>query len=141
MAVDCGSFWLHMYCIAFGINYVPFADGVLNQTSVIWPLFWAIVVLWILNGNNKLKEWQKYLLLIVINIITFPADWSCIAVMAIVFMYSNRNNLKKQMAGMLFWVLVYAIVSFFCVNKTYAIVQLGVILLWEAENNLLCQNI
>lgn len=118
------------YCFAFGIDYIPFSDGLFNQTSVIWPLFWAIVVLWIFHGNNRLKKWQKYLLLIVINVITFPADWSCIAVMAIVSMYDNRNNLKKQMQGMMFWVFIYAIVSFFCVNKTYAIVQLGVILVY-----------
>lgn len=118
------------YCFAFGISYVPFSDGVFNQTSVMWSLFWAIVVLWLFNGENKLKEWQKYLLLILINIITFPADWSCIAVMAIASMYSNRNTLKKQMKGMMFWVLVYSIVSFFFVNKTYAIVQLGVIMVY-----------
>lgn len=118
------------YCFAFGISYVPFDGGVFNQTSVIWPLFWAIVVLWIFNGDNNLKQWQKYILLILINVITFSADWSCIAVMAIVSMYSNRGNLKKQMTGMMFWGLIYAIVSFFFVNKTYAIVQLGVILVY-----------
>lgn len=118
------------YCFAFGIDYIPFSDGVLNQTSVIWPLFWAIVVLWLLNGDNKLKEWQKWLLIMAINIITFPSDWSCIAVMAIMSMYSNRNNLKKQMQGMMLWVCIYAIVSFFCVNKIYAIVQLGVVLVY-----------
>lgn len=118
------------YCFAFGIHFIPFTHGVLNQTSVIWPLFWAIVVLWIFCSDNKLKDWQKYLLLIVINLITFPSDWSCIAVMAILSMYSNRNNLKKQMVGMLFWVLIYAVVSFFFVNQTYAIVQLGVVLVY-----------
>lgn len=90
------------YCFAFGINYIPFSDGVLNQTSVIWSLFWSIVVLWILNSDNKLKDWQKWLLIIIINAITFPADWSCIAVMAIVTMYRDRNNLKRQMIGMMF---------------------------------------
>lgn len=118
------------YCFAFGINYIPFSGGIFNQTSVIWTLFWAIVVLWLLNGDNKLKEWQKWLLIIAVNIITFPSDWSCIAVMAIASMYKNRNNLKKQMLGMMFWVIIYAIVSFFCVNKVYALVQLGVILVY-----------
>lgn len=118
------------YCFAFGINYIPFTDGVLNQTSIIWALFWAIVVLWILNGDNGLKEWQKRMLIIAANIIAFPADWSCIAVMAVAAMYHNRNHLKKQMMGMLFWVMIYAAVSFFCVNKVYAVVQAGVILVY-----------
>lgn len=119
------------YCFAFGINYIPFSTGdIFNQTSVIWPLFWAIIVLWVLNGDNKLKEWQKWVIVLAVNAITFPSDWSCIAVMAIATMYSNRNNLKKQMLGMMFWVIIYAAVSFFCVNKTFAIVQLAVILVY-----------
>lgn len=118
------------YCFAFGISFMPFTDGIFNQTSVIWPLFWAIVALWIINSATALKTWQKWLLIIVINLITFPADWSCIAVMAIVAMYDNRGNLEKQMGGMMFWVIIYAIVSFFFVSKVYAVIQLGVILVY-----------
>lgn len=118
------------YCFAFGINMIPFSDGVFNQTSVMWPLFWAVVSLWILNSATMVKEWQKHLLLIVILLITFPADWSCIAVMAIVFMYSYRGDLRKQIVYMMVWVLLYATVSFFFVNKIYAVVQLGVIFVY-----------
>lgn len=118
------------YCFAFGISFVPFADGVFNQTSVIWPLFWAIVALWIVNAAPKLRTWQRWALVMVICAVTFCADWSCIAVMAIVAMYSHRGDLKKQMLSMLFWVLIYIVVSFFFVSKVYAIVQLGVILVW-----------
>lgn len=118
------------YCFAFGISFVPFADGVFNQTSVIWPLFWAIVALWIVNSGRIRRAWLRYVLVILICLITFPADWSCIAVMAIVFMYDYRGNLKKQMLCMLLWVLGYSVVSFFFVNNVYAFVQLGVILVW-----------
>lgn len=38
------------------------------------------------------------------------------------------------MTGMMFWVVIYAIVSFFFVNKTYAIVQLGVVLVYPFLN-------
>lgn len=122
------------YCFAFGIHYVPFSGGILNQTSVIWPLFWAVVTLWVLNDAAMLRLWHKWLLIILIDLITFPADWSCIAVMAIASMYSNRNNLKKQMCSMMFWIAVYSLVSFFCVNKAYALVQLGVILVYPLLN-------
>lgn len=122
------------YCFAFGINFIPFSTGVLNQTSVIWPLAWALVALWLLNCATSLKEWHKFLLLMLINVITFPADWSCIAVMAIVSMYSNRDNLRKQMIHMMFWVILYSIVSFFCASKVYAVVQLGVILVYPFLN-------
>lgn len=118
------------YCFAFGINPVPFSSGIFNQTSIIWPLFWAIVTLWILNKATMLRLWQKWLLVILINLITFPADWSCIAVMAIASMYSNRGHLKKQIGSMLFWVAIYSTVSFFFVDKAYALVQIGVILVY-----------
>ena len=118
------------YCFAFGINMVPLADGVFNQTSVIWPLFWAIVALWIVNSAKGLRDWQKFLLILLIDLITFPSDWSCIAVMAILFMYSHRGDIRKQMGSMMFWVMLYAIVSFIWVNKIYAVIQLGVILVY-----------
>jgi hypothetical protein len=116
------------YCFAFGIGFIPLSDGIFNQTSVMWPLFWAVVALWVFYGENRLRKWQKYLLLIGICILTFPADWSCIAVMAVLFMYGHRGHLKKQMLSMGFWVLVYAAVSFFFVSRTYALAQVGVAL-------------
>lgn len=118
------------YCFAFGIDFLPLRSGIFNQTSVIWPLFWSLAALWIVNGKHRLKQWQKWLLIIAVNLITFPSDWSCIAVMAILSMYDNRGDLKKQMLGMLVWVCVYAVVSFFFVSKIYAIVQLGVVLVY-----------
>ena len=118
------------YCFAFGIPYLPFSRGIFNQTSVIWALSWALVALWILNGSNSLRQWQKTALVFLICVITFSADWSCIAVMAIVFMYDHRGNVEKQTVSMLLWVILYSIISFFFVSKVYALVQLGVILVY-----------
>ena len=73
---------------------------------------------------------MKVLLLLLIDLITFPSDWSCIAVMAIVFMYDHRGNVEKQTVNMLLWVILYSIISFFFVSKVYALVQLGVILVY-----------
>lgn len=118
------------YCFAFGIDCLPLRSGIFNQTSVIWPLFWALVALWIFHRNTTWKHWQKILALVAILIITFPADWSCIAVMAILMMYDQRGNPKKQWLVMAFWVLIYATVSFFCVSRAYGLVQLGVLLVY-----------
>ena len=60
----------------------------------------------------------------------FPADWSCIAVLAIVGMYAHRGNLEKQMFKIIQWVLVYALVSYFFVSKTYAFIMVGVLLVY-----------
>lgn len=119
------------YCLAFGINFIPFSNGsFFNQTSIMWSLAWALVALWIVYGENKLKEWQKTLLVILIDVITFPSDWSCISVMIILAMYKNRDNLNKQMVSLLLWTFVYGLVSFFFVSKVYGIIQLGVVLVY-----------
>lgn len=119
------------YCFAFGINYIPFSTGsIFNQTSIMWTLAWSVVALYVVNGETNLKAWQKYALVILIDVVTFSADWSCIAVMAILSMYSNRGNLKEQIAGMSFWVLLYAVISFVFVNKTYGVITLAVILVY-----------
>lgn len=119
------------YCFAFGINYLPFSRGqFFNQTSVIWTLAWGLVALWIFCGCEHLRKCHKILLLLLINAITFPSDWSCIAVMAIISMYKNRGNVKKQTASMMLWVVVYAVISFFFVDKVYGILQLFVILVY-----------
>ena len=58
------------YCFAFGINFIPFATGnIFNQTSIMWTLAWSVVALYIVYGKNKLKEYQKWLLIILLNLI------------------------------------------------------------------------
>lgn len=119
------------YCFSFGINYIPFSTGeIFNQTSIMWTLAWSVIALYIVYEKNNLKEWQKWLLVILIDVITFSADWSCIGVMIILSMYGNRENLEKQMKGMMFWTSIYALVSFIFVNKIYGIIQLFVILVY-----------
>lgn len=119
------------YCFSFGINYIPFNTGeIFNQTSIMWTLAWSAIALYIVYEKNNLKEWQKWLLVILIDVITFSADWSCIGVMIILSMYGNRENLEKQMKGMMFWTSIYALVSFIFVNKIYGIIQLFVILVY-----------
>lgn len=119
------------YCFAFGINFIPFSTGnIFNQTSIMWSLAWSVVALYIVYGNNKFKEWQKWLLVIVLNIITFPADWSSIGLMIILSMYEHRGSLNKQIINMMFWATIYALVSFLFVSKTYGIIQLFVIIVY-----------
>ncbi len=118
------------YCFAFGINMIPFSTGVFNQTSVMYPLLIAIVVMWIQDNALPMKNWVKNVLVVLLVLSAFPADWSCVAVFAILGMYKNRGDLKKQMLVMLLCVTVYAAVSFFFVSKTYALVQFAVLLVY-----------
>lgn len=117
------------YNFAFGIPFIPFQTSVFNQTSVIWSLAWGVVAIAISDEKRcSLKAWQKSILIMLICLITFCSDWSCIAVMAILAIYGNRGNLKKQTIGMMFWVFIYALVYFFFIDKVYGVIQLFVII-------------
>lgn len=118
------------YCFGFGISLNPLAGGIFNRTSVMYPLFIAVVVLYLEDHPGKLKAWQKRALQTILILSAFPADWSCIAVLAILGMYEKRGNLEKQMLEMIKWVFVYGLVSFFFVSKTYAIELIGVLMVY-----------
>ena len=118
------------YCFAFGINPIPFSTGVFNQTSVMYPLFIAVLILWMQDNDLPMKNWVKNVLIFVLVWSAFPADWSCIAVLAILEMYKKRGNLNAQMKQILLYVALYAVVSFFFVSKVYALVQIGVLLVY-----------
>ena len=124
------------YCFAFGINFIPFSTGnIFNQTSIMWTLAWAVVALHIVHGKNNLKEWQKWLLIILINLITFSSDFSRIAVMTILFMYDRRGNLKSQMISMMAWLSLYALISYLFVSKTYGLIAMTAILVYPLLKN------
>ncbi|MBE5784538.1 MAG: conjugal transfer protein TraX [Clostridiales bacterium] len=115
------------YNFAFGIPFVPFKTGILNQTGVMWALAWGLVALALVE-SEKLTVLQKTLALIVICIVSFPADWSCIAVLVIVCFGTNQGDFKKQALWMLFYVAMYAAVFFFAIDKAYGILQMAVVL-------------
>ena len=108
------------YCLAFGIPFIP--NSILNGTSVMWSLAWAVALLAIFD--SEINEKLKVLLMILIFVITFPSDWSCIAVFSIIFMNKYRGNFKKQMIMMMLGTLMYATVYFIFLDKVYGLLQL-----------------
>lgn len=117
------------YNFAFGIPFIPFQTSVFNQTSVIWSLAWGLAALHILNHvSEKWKLWMRVALTMLICLITFCADWSCIAVLAIIGIGMNRGNFKKQMSEMVTYVFYYALVYFLFINKPYGVIQMFVVL-------------
>lgn len=111
------------YNFCFGIPFLPFQTSMFNQTGVVWSLAWGLVMLCV-NDSKNLRQWQKTILFLLICLITFPSDWSCIASMAILHIGSSRGDFRKQMTGMMVWVLMYAVVYFFFIDRLYAIIQL-----------------
>ena len=109
-------------------SFIPFYYGeILNQTSVMWPLAWGLVMLRIAH-SERIKEQVKPVLILGICVITFPSDWSCIASLCILAFGTNRGNFKKQMLWMVLYVSMYSAVYFFSLDKLYGLVQMTVVL-------------
>jgi len=106
-------------------SFLPFSGGsVLNQTSVMWSLAWGLVMLRIADSQT-LRQSAKTLWILLICLISFPSDWSCIAAMAIAFMGMHRGNFRQQMVWLMIWSGVYALVYVLFIDVSYGIMQLG----------------
>ena len=113
------------YNLAGGLPLVP--NGFFNQTSVMWPLAWSVVIMMVYE-NEKYPMWLKLLVTVFVCLITFPSDWSCIAVMCPVFLYYHRGDFRKQALDILIWTTVYAAVYFFAMDRGYGLLQFGTLL-------------
>ena len=108
--------------------FIPFYYGdFLNQTSVMWSLAWGLVMLRVAY-SEKIKENIKPVLIVIICLISFPSDWSCIASLCILAFGTNRGDFKKQMLWMVFYVAIYSVVYFFALDKLYGVIQMAVVL-------------
>lgn len=119
----------HVPYVITSFNYIdlfsliPGYYGIFNQTSVLWGL--ACGLLLIKVNDTNLKTHNKILLSIIICLASFPADWSCVAPLIILFMWQYRDNFKMQMIWMMLMTTPYVAVYFFAINKIYALLQLG----------------
>lgn len=110
-------------------SFIPFYYGdILNQTSVIWSLAWGLVMLRVVYSLKIKQNWLKIILLILICVISFPSDWSCIASLCVLAIGMNRGKFKTQMMWMIFYVFIYSLVYFFARDRVYGIIQMGVVL-------------
>lgn len=110
-------------------SFIPFYYGnILNQTSVIWPLAWGLVMLRIVNSEKIPKQWVKTVLILLICLVTFPSDWSCIASLCILAFGTNRGKLRTQSMWLIIYVAIYAAVYCFAIDWVYGLVQMGVVL-------------
>jgi hypothetical protein len=78
--------------------------------------------------SENIKSWIKPLLVILICLITFPSDWSCIASLCVLAFGTNRGSFKAQMLWMILYVAIYSAVYFFAIDKIYGLMQMAVVL-------------
>ncbi len=109
-------------------SFIPFYYGeLLNQTSVMWSLAWGLVMLRVFYSSKIKKDFVKVLLVGLICLISFPADWSCVAALCILAFGLNRGKFKSQMLWMIFFVATYTAIYSFSMNILYGIIQMAVV--------------
>ena len=111
------------YDFAFGIPFLPLSTGIFNQTSVMWSLAWAVVLITICS-SEQVPQWAKIISIIAICLISFPSDWSSIAVMCPFFLYAHRNNFRRQAFDIVLWTFIYAAVYFLFLDRLYGVLQM-----------------
>lgn len=110
-------------------SFIPFYYGsVFNQTSVMWPLAWGLVMLRAANSSKISGNALKTLVIVLICVVSFPSDWSCVASLCVLAFGTNRGNFKAQMLWMVFFVAIYSAVYFIAIDRLYGLLQTGVVL-------------
>lgn len=110
-------------------SFIPFYYGsVLNQTSVMWALAWGLIMLRVANSAKIKTQAAKVALILLICVVSLPSDWSCVASLCVMAFGTNRGNIKKQAAYLVFYVALYALIYFFAIDKIYGLLQMGVLL-------------
>ena len=105
------------YCFCFDI---PFAS---LRTSVIWGLLCGLMLLCV-NNKDSLSQGKKSLLIIILCILSIPSDWSVAGAAAILFTGIGRGDFGKQMRYLALCMAAYCAVFFFCIDRTYGLIQL-----------------
>ena len=108
-------------------SFIPFSSGsVLNQTGVVWSLLGGLFMLRV--NDAAWRQTKKAVCILLLCLVTFPADWSCIAALCILSIGSNRGAPKAQLSWCAFYVSLYAAVYFFSLDRLYGLLQLCVFL-------------
>ena len=68
-------------------------------------------------NSQRLPRKAVPLIIILICLVTFPSDWSCIASLCVLAFGTNRGDLKKQSFWLVFYVALYAVVYFFEIGR------------------------
>ena len=114
------------------LSLIPFATGkgitrFLNQGSVLFSYFIGLIMLFV-NDSEKLKSWHKVLIILLLCLLSFPCDWSCIGSLIVLSIGSNRGKPLKQILWSFLWIMCYVAVYFFALDRIYGLIQLGTIL-------------
>ncbi len=114
------------------MSLLPFATGegitrFLNQGSVLFSYFIGLLMLFV-NDSMRFKQWQKVIIILLLCILSFPCDWSCIGSLVVLSIGSNRGKPLKQIIWSFVWVTCYAVVYIFALDMACGFIQFATVL-------------
>ena len=71
-----------------------------------------------------MPNWAKIVILIAACLITFPSDWSTIAMICPFYLYQHRGKFRLQTRDIVILIAVYAAVYFLFLDKLYGVLQM-----------------
>ena len=109
-------------------DYVPFRNGFLNQTSIIFALLSGLVMLCIAKSEKINSPVLRAALIMITGVISMCADWGCIASFAVLFFGINRGSFVKQAASLAVLSAAFAAFFIYTSDLFYGILQLSMLL-------------
>ena len=115
------------YCFAFGIPFFSLEAGLLNRTSIMWPLALAVLTVAILK-ETQMSAFFKIILMMIFAVLSVPGDWSAIAYVIPLLLYYYSDRRRMQMIAIVIFGVIYAGAFCLTTDLAYGLVQLGVVL-------------
>ncbi len=109
-------------------DYVPFKNGFLNQTSIIFALLSGLVMLCVAKNEKIKSPVLRAVLIGALGVMSMCADWGCIASFAVLFFGINRGSFLKQAASLAVLSAAFAAFFIYTSDLFYGILQLSMLL-------------
>ncbi len=79
----------------------------------------------VMKAKKNLSANQiKLIAIIEVCLISFPSDWSSVAVMCPFFLYTHRDDFRLQSRDIVIWSFIYAAVYFIFLDRLYGVLQM-----------------
>ncbi len=109
-------------------DYVPFGNGFLNQTSIIFALLSGLVMLCIAKSEKINSPVLRAALIMITGVISMCADWGCIASFAVLCFGLFRGRFRLQAFLLAVLTALWAVFFIITADRFYGFLQFGMLL-------------
>ena len=109
-------------------DFVPFGNGFLNQTSIIFALLSGLLMLCAAKSEKINSPVLRAALIMVSGVISMCADWGCIASFAVLFFGINRGSFLRQAVSLAVLSAAFAAFFIYTSDLFYGVLQFSMLL-------------